>query len=173
MIYKILAGIVFAVGFTVCIVHIKLNGVGRVSDLGREPKKEGQGNSNGIPPPVRLPVKKKPVPEPIVPEPIVPEPIVPEPEPIVPEPIVVKARLLRQVRPQYPPLARQARIQGTVKLSATIAKDGTVQKLEVIDGHPLLVPAALAAVKQWRYSPALLNGEAVEVLADIALNFTL
>ena len=74
---------------------------------------------------------------------------------------VAKARLLRQVRPQYPPLARQARIQGTVKLSAVIAKDGTIQKLEVTNGHPLLVPAALAAVKQWRYKPTLLNGEAV------------
>ena len=86
---------------------------------------------------------------------------------------VAKARLLRQVRPQYPPLARQARIQGTVKLSAVIAKDGTIQKLEVTNGHPLLVPAALAAVKQWRYKPTLLNGEAVEVLTNIDVNFTL
>ncbi len=86
---------------------------------------------------------------------------------------VAKARLTRQVRPQYPPLARQARIQGTVKLSAIIAKDGTIQKLEVMSGHPLLVPAALAAVKQWRYKPTLLNGEAVEVLTNIDVNFTL
>ncbi len=86
---------------------------------------------------------------------------------------VAKARLTRQVRPQYPPLARQARIQGTVKLSAVISKDGTIQKLEVMSGHPLLVPAALAAVKQWRYRPTLLNGEAVEVLTNIDVNFTL
>ena len=86
---------------------------------------------------------------------------------------VAKARLLRQTRPQYPPLARQARIQGTVKLSAVIAKDGTIQKLEVTSGHPLLVPSALAAVKQWRYKPTLLNGEAVEVLTNIDVNFTL
>ncbi len=86
---------------------------------------------------------------------------------------VAKARLTRQVRPQYPQLARQARIQGTVKLSAVIAKDGTIQKLEVMSGHPLLVPAALAAVKQWRYRPTLLNGEAVEVLTNIDVNFTL
>ena len=86
---------------------------------------------------------------------------------------VAKARLTRQVRPQYPPLARQARIQGTVKLSAVIAKDGSIQKLEVMSGHPLLVPAALAAVKQWRYRPTLLNGEAVEVLTNIDVNFTL
>ena len=86
---------------------------------------------------------------------------------------VAKARLTRQVRPQYPPLARQARIQGTVKLSAIIAKDGSIQKLEVMSGHPLLVPAALSAVKQWRYRPTLLNGEAVEVLTNIDVNFTL
>ena len=86
---------------------------------------------------------------------------------------VAKARLLRQVRPQYPPLARQARIQGTVKLSAVISKDGSIQKLEVMSGHPLLVPSALAAVKQWRYRPTLLNGEAVEVLTNIDVNFTL
>ncbi len=86
---------------------------------------------------------------------------------------VAKARLTRQVRPQYPPLARQARIQGTVKLSAVISKDGTIQKLEVMSGHPLLVPAALSAVKQWRYRPTLLNGEAVEVLTNIDVNFTL
>ena len=77
------------------------------------------------------------------------------------------------MRPQYPPLARQARIQGTVKLSAVISKDGSIQKLEVMSGHPLLVPAALAAVKQWRYKPTLLNGEAVEVLTNIDVNFTL
>ncbi len=86
---------------------------------------------------------------------------------------VAKARLVRQVRPQYPPLARQARIQGTVKLSAVISKDGSIQKLEVMSGHPLLVPSALAAVKQWRYRPTLLNGEAVEVLTNIDVNFTL
>lgn len=86
---------------------------------------------------------------------------------------VAKARLTRQVRPQYPPLARQARIQGTVKLSAIISKDGSIQKLEVMSGHPLLVPAALSAVKQWRYRPTLLNGEAVEVLTNIDVNFTL
>ncbi len=86
---------------------------------------------------------------------------------------VAKARLTRQVRPQYPPLARQARIQGVVKLSAVIAKDGSIQKLEVMSGHPLLVPSALSAVKQWRYKPTLLNGEAVEVLTNIDVNFTL
>src|SRR5215470_16973651 len=86
---------------------------------------------------------------------------------------VQQARLVKQPRPVYPPLAKQARIQGTVKLSAIIAKDGTIQQLEVISGHPLLVPAALEAVKQWVYQPTLLNGEPVEVITQIDVNFTL
>ena len=86
---------------------------------------------------------------------------------------VAKARLVSQVRPRYPPLARQARIQGTVKFSVVISKDGSIQKLEVMSGHPLLVPSAMAAVKQWRYEPTLLNGEAVEILTNVDVNFTL
>ena len=84
-----------------------------------------------------------------------------------------RANLIRQVRPVYPPLARQARIQGTVKLTAIIAKNGTIEKLEVMGGHPLLIPAALSAVKQWRYKPTLLNGQPVEVVTQVDVNFTL
>lgn len=86
---------------------------------------------------------------------------------------VQKARLAKKVAPRYPPLARQARIQGVVKLTAIIARDGTVEKLEVGGGHPLLVPAAIEAVKQWRYKPTLLNGEAVEVVTQIDVIFRL
>src|SRR5262245_32625577 len=86
---------------------------------------------------------------------------------------VQSARLVRQPRPSYPPLAKQARISGVVKLGAIISKDGTIQHLEVISGHPLLVPAALEAVKQWVYQPTLLNGEPVEVQTQIDVNFTL
>jgi len=86
---------------------------------------------------------------------------------------VQQAKLIRQPKPVYPPLAKQARISGTVHLSAIIARDGTIQKLEVIGGHPLLVPAALEAVKQWVYQPTLLNGEPVEVQTTIDVNFTL
>ena len=86
---------------------------------------------------------------------------------------VQKARLAKRVPPVYPALARQARIQGTVKLTAIIARDGTIQNLEVGGGHPLLVPAALDAVKQWRYKPTLLNGEAVEVVTQIDVIFKL
>jgi protein TonB len=86
---------------------------------------------------------------------------------------VQAAMLINRVTPMYPPLARQTRISGTVRLHALIAKDGTVQQLEVISGHPLLVQAALDAVKQWRYRPTLLNGEPVEVDTTIDVIFTL
>lgn len=86
---------------------------------------------------------------------------------------VQQARLIARPTPVYPPLARQARIQGTVRLQAIIAKDGTIQSLEVVSGHPLLVQNALDAVRQWRYQPTLLNGEPVEVSTTIDVVFTL
>jgi protein TonB len=86
---------------------------------------------------------------------------------------VAQGLLVRQVKPAYPPLAMQARIQGTVVLQAVIAKDGTVQALRVVSGHPLLVPAAIEAVKLWRYKPYLLNDQPVEVDTQINVNFTL
>src|SRR2546426_3819393 len=79
---------------------------------------------------------------------------------------VQAALIMNRVQPQYPPLARQARVSGTVKLHAIIAKDGTVQELQVISGHPLLIQAALDAVRQWRYRPTLLNTEPVEVRSE-------
>ncbi len=86
---------------------------------------------------------------------------------------VQQAKLVRQIKPQYPPLAKQARIQGVVKFTAIIAKDGTISNLQLVQGHPLLVPAAQEAVKQWIYHPTLLNGEPVEVITQIDVNFTL
>ena len=86
---------------------------------------------------------------------------------------VEAAKLIYKPTPEYPPLAKMARIQGTVRLEAVIAKDGTIQDLKVLSGHPLLVKAALDAVKQWRYQPTLLNGEPVEVVTEIDVNFTL
>jgi protein TonB len=81
--------------------------------------------------------------------------------------------LIRKVSPTYPPLARQARIQGTVILQAQISKDGSIQNLQLISGHPMLAPAAIEAVKQWKYKPYLLNGEPVEVETQVQVNFTL
>jgi periplasmic protein TonB len=86
---------------------------------------------------------------------------------------VTAASIITQTRPLYPPLARQARIQGNVVLHAIIDKDGKVAQLEVISGHPLLVQAALDAVKQWRYKPTLLNGDPVEVDTTITVTFTM
>jgi periplasmic protein TonB len=81
--------------------------------------------------------------------------------------------LIRKVTPNYPPLARQARIQGTVLLHAEISKEGTIQNLQLISGHAMLAPAAIEAVKQWRYKPYLLNGEPVAVETEVQVNFSL
>jgi protein TonB len=86
---------------------------------------------------------------------------------------VQAARILNRVQPVYPPLARQTRISGTVRLHAIISKDGTIQQLEVMSGHPLLQQSALDAVRQWRYQPTLLNGEPVEVDTTIDVIFSL
>jgi periplasmic protein TonB len=86
---------------------------------------------------------------------------------------VMEASLIDRPQPSYPPLARQARIQGQVVLHAIIDKDGRVSELSVISGHPLLVQSALEAVKQWRYRPTTLNGEAVEVDTTITVTFVL
>ncbi len=85
---------------------------------------------------------------------------------------VQAARIITRVIPTYPAMAKQARISGTVRLLGVIAPDGTIQKLQVVSGHPLLARAALDAVRQWVYRPTLLNGEPVEVIAPIDVIFT-
>lgn len=92
--------------------------------------------------------------------------------PVLPVPGRIHAsKLINRVDPVYPPLAKQARIQSTVRLEAQIATDGAVKMMRVISGHPLLVQAALDAVRQWRYEPAMLNGERVEVATTIDVTF--
>ena len=86
---------------------------------------------------------------------------------------VQEGKLLSGPRPAYPALARAARVEGTVKLEAVIARDGTIMGLRAVSGHPLLVPAALAAVAHWVFRPTTLNGEAVEVATEIEVNFVL
>jgi protein TonB len=86
---------------------------------------------------------------------------------------VTSGLLIRKVNPTYPPLARQARISGTVILRAVISKDGSIENLSLVSGHPMLAPAAIDAVKQWKYKPYLLNGEPVEVDTEVQVNFTL
>jgi periplasmic protein TonB len=84
---------------------------------------------------------------------------------------VINGLLVSQVKPTYPRLAQQARVQGDVVLKAIIDKQGNVQHLQVLSGHPLLAPAAIAAVQHWHYKPFLLNGEPVEVETTITVNF--
>ena len=83
------------------------------------------------------------------------------------------AKLIFQVKPESPPLAKMARIQGVVRLEAVIRTGGTIRNLRVLAGHPLLVKAAIDAVARWRYQPTLLNGDPVEVITEIDVNFTL
>jgi len=86
---------------------------------------------------------------------------------------VQAAKIVRQVTPVYPPLARQTRISGIVRLEAVISLNGSIESLQVMSGHPLLTRAALDAVRQWVYQPTLLNGEPVEVVTQIEVNFKL
>ena len=98
---------------------------------------------------------------------------VPHGRKIQPTDKITPAKLITRVNPAYPPLARQTKISGTVKLHATIGSDGSVSQLELISGHPLLVQAALDAVKQWKYEPTRLNDEPVEVDTTIDVTFSL
>jgi TonB family protein len=86
---------------------------------------------------------------------------------------VMAGNLINPVKPIYPPLAKMARQQGTVKLQATIGKEGKVENLTLIDGPPLLVQSAMDAVQQWVYRPAILNGAPVEVVTTVDVNFSL
>ena len=86
---------------------------------------------------------------------------------------VMMAKLVHQVTPVYPPLARQTRVAGMVQLQAVIGRDGRIQDLQVVGGHPLLIAAAVEAVRQWVYQPTTLNGTPVEVLTTINVTFTL
>ncbi len=86
---------------------------------------------------------------------------------------VSESLLIHKVQPTYPPIAKSARVQGTVEFTAIIGRTGQIENLQLVRGHPLLVNAAKAAVLQWRYRPTLLNGQPVEVITDILVNFTL
>jgi TonB family protein len=83
------------------------------------------------------------------------------------------AKLVSHDKPVYPPLARNARIQGAVRLQALIGTDGTVEDLKVLSGHPLLIKSAMDAVSQWRYQPTLVNGKPVKVETEIDVNYML
>lgn len=84
-----------------------------------------------------------------------------------------EGNLIFRVQPTYPPLARQARIQGSVELRAIISKAGMIENLVVVSGHPMLVKSAIEAVRQWRYRPYLLNNDPIEVETEVTVNFVL
>lgn len=86
---------------------------------------------------------------------------------------VTKGLLIKRVEPTYPTLAKAARVQGDVVLTAIISTNGEIENLQLVSGHPMLVPSAIAAVKQWRYKPYLLNGQPVEVETTITVIFAL
>jgi protein TonB len=86
---------------------------------------------------------------------------------------IMEGNLIYKVQPVYPPLARAARIQGSVVLKAIISRTGTIEGLQALSGHPMLIPAARDAVAQWRYRPYLLNSEPVEVETQVTVNFIL
>jgi protein TonB len=96
----------------------------------------------------------------------------PKPKPIRISSIEL-ARLVHRVEPVYPPVAKLAHISGTVELTAIVGTDGHIRELRVLSGNPLLTKAALDAVSQWIYAPPVLNGERVEVIAPITVNFRL
>jgi protein TonB len=106
-------------------------------------------------------------------------PPAPEPaKPISSKPLRIgghaeEANLIYKVMPIYPPLAKSARVEGSVEFTAFISKEGMIENLQLVRGHPLLVKAAKEAVLQWRYRPTLLNGVSVEVVTDITVNFRL
>ena len=130
------------------------------------PGLEGSGHTNGI---GRSFVGL--IPEPQIP----PEPKKPTVRPTAPIRVGVlePSKLVYKVNPVYPPLAAKAHVQGTVILEAVVDEEGIVSTLKVLNGHPLLVEAALQAVRQWKYSPTVLNGEPVPVIATVTVVFRL
>ncbi len=103
---------------------------------------------------------------------------IPKLQPVIPQRVrvsqgVTTGLLIHKVQPVYPPIAKAARVQGEVQLKAIISKEGTIEDLQLVSGHPMLVPPAIEAVKQWRYRPYLLNGQPVEVETTITVIFTL
>jgi protein TonB len=87
--------------------------------------------------------------------------------------VVAEANLIRRIQPLYPPLAKAARVSGIVRFAAVISKEGRIENLQLLSGHPLLVQTSREAILQWQYRPTLLNGQPVEVITEIAVQFTL
>jgi protein TonB len=106
--------------------------------------------------------------------------VAPPPPPLAATPNRIKvggevqsASLVKQVTPEYPGMAKSARVSGTVTLHAIISKDGSIEKLEYVSGPALLMTSAMSAVKEWRYRPTMLNGQPVEVDTTVQVVFSL
>ena len=115
---------------------------------------------------------------PVLQRPVPPAPPSQDLKPVRRQPIrvggtVIAAKVIYQPKPDYPELAKLTRTQGDVEFEAVIGKDGNIEDLKMVRGHPLLVKAAFDAVRHWRYQPTLLNGEPVEVLTEITVTFKL
>ena len=104
---------------------------------------------------------------------VAPPPPPPKKEPVRVGGQVLTSRLINHPSPIYPPLARAARVQGTVILQVVVDESGRVRETKIISGHPLLTQAAVDAVQQWVYSPTLLNGEPIPVIGTVTVRFTL
>jgi len=157
------------------IPDVILNEVPAPIDPGLPPP---MGSNVGIPGPLfsnaagpALEIARPEPPQP--PAPVPPAPPVTKIQPIRVSSGPQEAKLILQVKPAYPDLARRTRTQGVVVLEAKINRDGDIDSLRVVSGHQLLTQAALDAVKQWKYRPTMLNGEPVEVITTITVTFTL
>ena len=126
------------------------------------------GISGGVLQPLAVPAPPQVV-EVKPPKPVEP----PKPQRITVDSDIQEAKLLVKAAPIYPPMARQARIQGSVRLSAVIDREGKITELKIVEGNPLLAGAACDAVLKWRYRPTYLHGEAVEVATNIIVVFHL
>jgi protein TonB len=125
----------------------------------------GEGSKFGVDLGMNLPISGT--------RPVLPAPVAATPTRTFRTSSMMQGSLIRRVEPVYPPLARNARIQGAVILEAAISKAGTIENLRLISGHPMLVAAAIEAVRQWKYRPYILNDEAIEVETQITVNFVL
>lgn len=97
----------------------------------------------------------------------------PVPQHVLRTSVMMEGHLAHRVNPEYPTVAKQMGISGPVLIKAIISRQGTIEMAQVVSGHPLLMQAALQAVKQWKYRPYVLNGEPVEVETEITVNFVL
>jgi len=135
----------------------------------------GTSDPQGVLHPILLDTLRIPVPAPVPPR---IEATAPPPAPSAPPLVRVGGKVqppapLSTPPPDYPALARQTRVSGVVRLEAIIAADGTIRSVKLIQGPALLVQAAITAVRNWRYTPSRLNGEPVEILMYVDVNFRL